>query len=294
MQVSLLVATNSGLPGILRFLDRLKNNSPGIDWELVLVLNGDAVKLYRELTTLSYDKDINLLCCDKKGKSVALNLGLGHCSGEYILYTDDDSTPCRDWIDIMYNKAKQYPDIKLFGGPVLVDTEHAPQWIICSHNLQEILLTFHLPYDTTKLYDDGVYPVGPNMMMMNDIHARSIWSEMFGPGTDIPVGDEKLAIFNYSDKPADILYVKDSVVYHDVSDTVRSYCTILRRCYYGGLSAGIVNRIFHTHEVRKTNHHHIKTILINMRLREMVCVFVRLTGYLCGKYAYRNIKYDSL
>jgi len=60
------------------------------DYELIIVLNGEAANFFEQLKKKYLDKKIKILKTDIKYLTNALNVGLEVCSGEYIVRIDAD------------------------------------------------------------------------------------------------------------------------------------------------------------------------------------------------------------
>jgi hypothetical protein len=181
----------------------------------------------------------------RRGKSRALNKALNTARGEIFLFADDDIVPDRQWLAALFQAAIDYPDANVFGGRILVDRQSVPRWIVESHNLKTILTTEQDLGDDLQWFGAGHYPVGPNIA----VRRRAIessggeWPVNLGPGTTIPLGDERAFLMQVSSPQArDRLYVPDSIVRHNVAGRELRITSAAARCFLGGYAAGLIDK----------------------------------------------------
>lgn len=118
--ISVLLATHNGADTIehtLRAMSCLV--APLGGWELIVVNNASndetepLVLKWRERLPLRYLVERRL------GKSKAINTALAAAKGEFIVMTDDDVLPDRNWLAEWRRIADEFPDIAVFSGAVV-------------------------------------------------------------------------------------------------------------------------------------------------------------------------------
>ncbi|RME62557.1 MAG: glycosyltransferase family 2 protein, partial [Alphaproteobacteria bacterium] len=118
--LTVLMATRDGAAWLERSLQshcRLKPPAGG--YKLVIVDNGsgdatvDIIQSFRDRLPLT------MLHEPRAGKNRALNRGLRCVEGELVVFTGDDVVVPPDWLVQFQRLAAQYPEIAIFGGPVL-------------------------------------------------------------------------------------------------------------------------------------------------------------------------------
>ena len=126
MEISVVLPTwnNSQRLGVTLRALRACAVPDGLRWELVVVNNNctdatDAVvaALAGTLPELVYLHE------PRPGVSRARAAGVRRASGRLLISTDDDVTPCRDWIATYAAAARERPTGFYFGGPVLSEFE---------------------------------------------------------------------------------------------------------------------------------------------------------------------------
>ena len=98
----------------------------GVRWELVVVLNNctdDSAAVVRGLA-----RQLPLVAVDepRQGLSRARNAGVQAAGGRLVVFTDDDVSPCRDWIATYWHAYRGDPRGAFFGGRLVPDYEAGP------------------------------------------------------------------------------------------------------------------------------------------------------------------------
>lgn len=95
----------------------------GLSWQIVLVNNNctdntdEVVSRFAGVLPILYVKE------PIQGLSRARNTGLKAASGEWVIFTDDDVKPCRDWLQLYWEAFNKNPTKYFFGGPIVSDFE---------------------------------------------------------------------------------------------------------------------------------------------------------------------------
>jgi glycosyltransferase involved in cell wall biosynthesis len=291
LPVSLIVATRNRCEIVARFLRRLDHQSPGLDWELVLVDNGSSDGTWDLILSATSLFCIHAIQERRAGKSRALNKGIRHASGTLLVFSDDDVYPQPDWLASLAAAAQRHSRASVFGGRILVDVGSVPDWITRSFNLQEILLSEHDLGDHEGTYPYGRYPIGPNMAVRRSALDRigDPWPVDLGPGTRLPLGDERAFLSLVSPCDAtDRIYVPSAVVEHVAEPEQTCFRGAMRRCYLGGLAAGRLSRHFPC----KSGSGDGTLAMVRERIRawssfrEAACSISRTTGVVMGAFAH--------
>ncbi len=245
MRLSLVFATRNRAPAVARLLERLAAMNAPPDWEIVIADNGSTDDTAGMLDSWAGRLPLITVNVPVPGKSRALNAALAHTSGDLILFTDDDVEPRSEWLFRWSEMAASHPEARIFGGRISVDPAEIPQWIMHSGNLQEMLVSLHDWGEQNRLYPYNRYPIGPNMAVRRNaiIATGARWREDLGPGTAVPLGDER-AFLSQISAPADRdrLYLTGVEVTHCPQRKELSRVRCWQRCYLGGLAAGRIDR----------------------------------------------------
>jgi glycosyltransferase involved in cell wall biosynthesis len=286
--ISVIVATRNRRQSLGRFLDGLRSLPEQPAWELIVVNNGSADGTEGLLSTAAEDLPIVVVNENLPGKSRALNRALKHVRGDILLFTDDDVVPDPNWLTALHQASIEYPGANVFGGRILVNHERIPQWIVNSYNLSIILTSEQDLGRDIRWFANDQYPIGPNLA----VRRRSIeqgsffWPVNLGPGTKIPVGDERAFLMQVSHPESrDRLYVPDSVVRHNIKGRQLGFVSALMRCFLGGYAAGLVSRIW-VHSNRKNKGGAFRVAWQRFRgassSRELICMVARAVGVMAG------------
>ena len=130
--MTLLLATYNGastLPTVLDAYQRLK--SPDADgYRIVVVDNASTDDTASVLAHYKSTLPLEALRTERRGKNLALNLGLEHVQGDLVLLTDDDTVPSEDWLVLMRAAADSNPGFDIFGGGIHpIWPASVPAWI---------------------------------------------------------------------------------------------------------------------------------------------------------------------
>ena len=241
--VSILVATRNRRESLARFFSVVSSLSDSPSWELIVVDNGSTDGTDDLLLSAAARFPVMSIYEGRPGKSRALNRALARARGEIVVFTDDDVIPDPQWLVALYSASQEYPKANIFGGKVVVNYDTLPDWIAKSYNLKTILASEHDLGGEFRWFGSGQYPVGPNIAVRK--HAlrggQFRWPVNLGPGTKIPVGDERAFLVQVS--PPEVrerLYVPGSIVRHNPVCTKMSLGGAMRRCFLGGYAAGLI------------------------------------------------------
>jgi hypothetical protein len=284
--ISVIVATRNRRESLRQFLDGLRGLPTRPDWELVVVDNGstdgtDALLAAADLPAVIIEEK-------QAGKSRALNAALKRARGEILLFTDDDVVPEPDWLTALHKASSEYPSANVFGGRIVVNHEQIPKWITTSSNLTTILASEQDLGDEICWFGQDQYPIGPNLAVRRAVLERSSfsWPINLGPGTRVPLGDERAFLMQLSPAAArDRLYVPRSIVRHHIRDRELKIGNALSRCFLGGYAAGIIGRMRGCESVNTDAR---ASSIARQRLRglsshrELMCILARALGVMVG------------
>jgi glycosyltransferase involved in cell wall biosynthesis len=132
VSVTVLLATHNGAGTLERVLDAYTGfQLEDIRWQLVVVDNASSDATPQILDRYASRLPLVPLRTERRGKNIALNMGLSHCTGELVIFTDDDAVPGRHWLQEWLKIAREQPRYDVFGGgiyPLWPDVS-CPEWI---------------------------------------------------------------------------------------------------------------------------------------------------------------------
>ena len=285
---SVIVATRNRRESLQQFIEGLRLLPDQPAWELIVVDNGSSDGTDMLLSTIEADLPVVVVGEKQPGKSRALNKALKHARGDILLFTDDDVVPDPDWLAALHKASLDYPNANVFGGRILVNYERIPKWIMKSSNLKTILMSEQDFGNEICWFAGDQYPIGPNLAVRRQLLDRGSfgWPVNLGPGTRIPLGDERAFLMQLSPSDSrDRLYVPGSVVRHDIRGRQLSIGNALARCFLGGYAAGLIGRLRDRASVNADKN----TLRVaRQRLcglsssREFICVLARALGVMAG------------
>ncbi len=93
-----------------------------IKWELLIVNNNSTDDTNEIIKNHVNQLPLRVVMEKQQGISYARNTAVNEAKGDFILFTDDDTDPCVNWIQLYWNKFKNNPD-QFYGGPIISDFE---------------------------------------------------------------------------------------------------------------------------------------------------------------------------
>lgn len=283
--LTLIVATRNRQESLRRLLSQLKFPRER-NWELVVVDNGSADDRAELLQKTADSAGVRVVREPRRGKGNALNAGIEAARGELLVFSDDDIEPGPGWLEQLLAASQRHPEAEVFGGRILIRSQSVPGWIRRSRNLQEILLTEHDLGDEERQYPPNRFPLGPNMAVRRRALAGGAapWDPQLGPGSSLPVGDERCFFCNIGQGGGSKrIYVPAAVVYHRIEGRELRLSTVLRRCFQGGFSGGLLQSRFPAQMETGERRQGVVSLLVQTRsLQELACASVRAAGFFWG------------
>ncbi|THF63648.1 glycosyltransferase family 2 protein [Pseudothauera nasutitermitis] len=190
---TVLLATYNGAATLLRVLEaHTLLEAPRGGWRLVVIDNASTDDTPAILSRYAGRLPLTVLRTGRRGKNLALNLGLQHASGDLVVFTDDDAPPAPDWLAALCRCAAEQPDYDIFGGRIEALWPHEPpEWIGRLVNLGATfaitpagLASGPIPaaqawganmairrrvFDQGQRFDEGVGPAAGNYVMGSEV-----------------------------------------------------------------------------------------------------------------------------
>jgi glycosyltransferase involved in cell wall biosynthesis len=178
VRVTILFATLNGahtLPPMLASLERLQ--SPAGGWKVVAVDNGSTDDSLAILEQSAAKLPMTVVSEPRRGKNIALNVGLALVEGEIVALTDDDVILPADWLVAIEGVAAQQPDYDIFGGAIVpVWEESPPDWLLRSVDKGFFALT---DFPEGPIKSGSVW--GPSMAVRTFVFRDHKFAEGIGP-----------------------------------------------------------------------------------------------------------------
>lgn len=129
--LTVLLASHSGSDTIVRTLAAMeKLRAPRGRWKLVVVNNASTDDTESRILAWRDRLPIEYVVESRLGKPIAMNTALKHAEGDFIIMTDGDVLPVRDWLVEWRRIADVRPDITVFGGAIVPEfPEPPPAWM---------------------------------------------------------------------------------------------------------------------------------------------------------------------
>jgi hypothetical protein len=155
----------------------------------------------------------------RQGKSFALNRGIEHAKGDFIVFTDDDIIPEVNWLTAYVDAAERHPGIGIFAGQVRHEWDAPPpRWL-------KFLANAGKSYGGTPIdMEEKTVPFGAvkgcNLMVLRSTMAQTRFAETpdvnfcgEGPSSG---GEDTLFAKEIASRDNGILFVPNACVRHIV------------------------------------------------------------------------------
>jgi glycosyltransferase involved in cell wall biosynthesis len=234
--LTVLMATHNGartLPSVLEAYCSLVSPTGG--WKLVIVDNGSTDLTKQVIRTFEEKIPVTYLFEAQRGKNVALNIGLLHVDGDFVVLTDDDAVPHPDWLMHLRQAADSQPSFSIFSGTILPRWEVNPEpWIV---NWVPLDITFALTHPSWK--EGPITPrwvFGPNSAYRSEIFKSGYsFNPTIGPsGSNYAMGSEYEFNVRLLKAGFTAWYCKRAVVEHIIRKGQMNKKWVLGRAFRSG------------------------------------------------------------
>lgn len=180
--LTVLMATFNGegtLPVVLEAYKCVKVPDGG--WKLVVVNNNSNDGTDEILESYRSILPIEILNCPRRGKNVALNLGIQNIEGDLVIFTDDDAIPNSDWLVEYREAADKNKSYDVFGGPIYpVWPSDMDDWILSWVNLGATFAVTPTNILTGSVVSSQIW--GANMAIRSHVFEKGfMFNELVGP-----------------------------------------------------------------------------------------------------------------
>jgi L-malate glycosyltransferase len=228
--LSVLIATRNRariLRDVLETFCHLQQPSNG--WELIVIDNGSTDGTAPTIASFAKRLPLHTEHERELGKNRALNRGLELVNGDLVVFTDDDTFPCMDWLVQLRKAADTQPTYSVFGGPILPRWETPPphwvRWVepgpvytLTDPCLEEGPIEPHLIF-------------GPNMAIRASMfQSGARFDPSMGPrGSSYPMGNETELLVRLGRYGHKAWHVKGAAVEHYIQKTQLKQAWVMHR-----------------------------------------------------------------
>jgi glycosyltransferase involved in cell wall biosynthesis len=228
------MATHNGADTLDRTLAAMAQLiSPAGRWKLVIVNNlctddSEALILkWKDRLPLDY------LVEPKLGRGVAFNSGLARVEGDFIVMTDDDVLPNRDWLVEWRRIADNYPEYTLFGGAIEPEFEALPPLWLEPAWMRMLYAATVPPQPEGNMVPSDIF--GPSMAIRRSVIDNGArFDETLFVGSDGLMGDETDFFNRLEAQGHKACFAPKAVVRHLVQKEQVSWRWMIRRFYRHG------------------------------------------------------------
>lgn len=180
--LTILMATYNGAKNLTKVLAAYHALVPPAGgWKLLIVDNASTDNTQDVIAQHAKQLPIYVLFTEKRGKNIALNIGLQHIEGDLVVFTDDDAIPAPNWLVSLREVADSKQDYDIFGGQINpVWPENLPEWIPRLVNLGATFAVTPTGMPAGPTSASQIW--GPNMAVRSKVFAAGhAFNEAVGP-----------------------------------------------------------------------------------------------------------------
>lgn len=236
LDVSILIPTHNRAEELRRTLDKMKTVRRGsLSVEFVIIDNGSTDNTRSIVESFDECLPIRYLFEPRPGKNCALNYALDEAPiGEIVVFTDDDIDPDPNWLSVIVDTCKRWPEHSVFGGRIYVVWPHdnIPEWAKDPH-IQTLGFSSHNISECECVYDERFFPFGPNFWIRRHILVDGLrFDETIGPRPKNRImGSEASFVLRLRDNGYEFVYSPHSIVGHRIQPEALTVIGIWRRAY---------------------------------------------------------------
>jgi glycosyltransferase involved in cell wall biosynthesis len=232
MEVSLIIATRNRaelLEETLKYLAAVVMRNA--DWELIVVDNGSKDETLAVIEAAKAFLPVTALSVPEPGQNRARNSALEFAKGEFLVFTDDDVIPDRNWLTELLAGAERWPDHNIFCGPIIPKFPPGiPDWL---KNVESIVR--FQPRQTEGPLPGKIVPFSPNMAFRRKIFENVRFSERIGPaGPNYAMGSETELLRRLRAAGETPVFLPEAKVEHVIQEYQMDLAWLLGRKFRAG------------------------------------------------------------
>jgi glycosyltransferase involved in cell wall biosynthesis len=210
----------------------------GIDCSIVVIDNNSTDNTAEVVK--QFEAQLPLVCLrePRPGKNCALNKALRECVlKDTVVFTDDDVTPRRNWLQEIVASLEKWPRIAIFGGRVelMWPDNKQPEWVVRDW-MMGFGFTFHCYAEAEAFYTPPACPFGPNYWVRKVVFQKvPFFDETIGPSPRGRImGSETSFLRSLQQRGFPMLYYPSAAVYHRIQPQACTLGWLRRRAFTYG------------------------------------------------------------
>lgn len=180
--INIIFSTYNGSSTIDRMLNAIAQSDLSMDqWRVIAVDNGSTDLTANILSKHKKFIPMTILSYTERGKNKALNFALQYVDAEFVVFTDDDVVPEKDWLRKHLEYAEKNEMAAIIGGAIEPDwPAPPPQWLLDGVPMEAVYAVTEPTQKTGAIDPSKVW--GPNMLVRSEVfNAGFQFNEQVGP-----------------------------------------------------------------------------------------------------------------
>jgi glycosyltransferase involved in cell wall biosynthesis len=242
MKLTVAICTWNRASLLSRVLEQFTRiQHPSAAWEVVVVNNNSTDDTESVLHEFAGRLPLRSVFEPTPGLSHSRNTAVSQATGDYVVWTDDDSLVDVSWLVAYQRAIERWPDAAVFGGPVRPRFEGTPpQWLTAAwQEIRAAFATLDLGVEPFELDDGDKIPYGANFVVRMREQRQFAYDPNLGRKQGAgALGEETAVIRAILASGGTGRWVPDAVVEHLIPRErqtiryLRNYYGLLGRTFY--------------------------------------------------------------
>ncbi|MGH1351611.1 MAG: glycosyltransferase [Methyloligellaceae bacterium] len=244
--MSIIIATFNRSESIRETLEGMcQLDLEGLDPVFIIIDNNSKDDTAEVIKSFSDRINVEYLFEPEAGKNKALNRALTEGTLKDILvFSDDDVTPQKGWLQGVAKSAAEHPDYQVFGGRIDVTwpCENPPEWVHTPDLLDWGYCRINFG-DKPVVWPDNHYPGGPNFWVRKEVlEGGRLFDVALGPTSKRRImGGETQFLIKMKQDGYKTIYIPDAVLNHRIQPHLITPEGIRKRALYLGRTGPNIN-----------------------------------------------------
>ena len=172
----------------------------------------------------------------RQGKNIALNTALEVASGDLFLFTDDDVTPCRNWLLAYQVGVERWPDHNVFCGPIRCRwPNRMPERMRCFRARWLKFGEIQLDQDEGSM-PEVIFPNGANYAVRAMYFRRGLrFDGQLGPKREARIAGGEADLLRRLRRAGErFIYLPEAEVVHRIKPVEVTSIRLIRRAFWFG------------------------------------------------------------
>ena len=166
-----------------------------LDWQVVVVDNNSTDDTRTVVDTFLDRMPVKYVLETQQGHAVSRNTAIANATGDYIIWTDNDTIVDPGWLQAYASAFEQNPEAAFFGGPIIpVFEKGKPDWLDATWKKCKGVYAERDLGDEKIELGSGIFPYGANFAIRTETQKQFLYDTADGRKGSQMVGDDEIRV----------------------------------------------------------------------------------------------------